>query len=441
MRLLKTHRIFNREGVKRKLLQWAQQYDQTCVLESNALSSSKPRTDQYGSVDCMVAVGAHSQLLGNGTNDLERLKSYVDSIHDWAFGYLSYDLKNQIEALSSNNADYLKFPDLHFFQPELIFELGERELICRYLKGSYTELQIDKVFQEIMDVEVVDQAQPYVQVEARLSRQQYMDAVEKLKGHIAYGDIYEVNFCQEYFAKNVDIETLLIYERLNEISKSPFANYYKNGSQFLMSASPERFMRKRGNTLISQPIKGTSKRGESVDLDALYKQELAKSKKERSENVMIVDIVRNDLARSAVKGTVTVEDLFGIYTFEQVHQMISTVKCNIREDVHPIDAIKDAFPMGSMTGAPKIRAMQLIEDYESTKRGLYSGAVGYITPEKDFDFNVVIRSILYNAETRYLSLMVGGAITDMAEPEEEYEECLVKAKALFDVLAVREPVS
>jgi para-aminobenzoate synthetase component 1 len=155
-----------------------------------------------------------------------------------------------------------------------------------------------------------------------------------------------------------------------------------------------------------------------------------------AENLMIVDLVRNDLAKSSKPGSVKVEELFGIYSFKQLHQMISTVSSIKRENVDPVEVIKNAFPMGSMTGAPKIRAMELIEKYETTKRGVYSGASGYFTPEMDFDFNVLIRSIFYNDTANKLSFQVGSAITYDADPEYEYKECLLKAKAIFEILGL-----
>lgn len=436
MRKSKSYQIDDGQLVKSKLLSWAQKFEQICVLDSNSQTNVDKGDFQYNSLDCKVALGAHTELHGIGKNDFDRLKAYVDEVGDWVFGYLSYDLKNQLEELKSENADNLKFPTLHFFQPELIVELNNSELTFSYLVEVFSEDSIEQIFQSIMNVHAEIEEVPDIEIEPRISRVEYLEAVNKLKGHIAYGDIYEVNFCQEFYSNDAHISALPLYERLNEISRAPFTSFYRNKSHYLMSASPERFLRKEGKSLISQPIKGTRRRGESDDLDEVYKEELSKSEKERSENVMIVDIVRNDLAKSAVKGSVEVEDLFGIYTFEQVHHMISTVKCVCRDEVHSVDAIKAAFPMGSMTGAPKIKAMQLIEEYESTKRGLYSGTVGYFTPDGDFDFNVVIRSILYNADQSYLSFIVGGAITDMAKAEDEYDECMVKARAMFDVLNV-----
>ena len=252
--------------------------------------------------------------------------------------------------------------------------------------------------------------------------------------HIHRGDIYEANFCMEFYAENAQIEPLEIYQKLNTISEPPFAAYFKNNFQYLLSASPERYLRKEGLKVISQPIKGTARRSFDLEQDEQLKSDLAQNEKERSENIMIVDLVRNDLSQTATKGSVQVEELCQIYTFKQVHQMISTIVSEVENTTSPIEILRTTFPMGSMTGAPKISAMQIIEELEETKRGLYSGAVGYFTPNGDFDFNVVIRSILYNSENQYLSFSVGSAITSQAIPENEYEECLLKAKAMFEVL-------
>ncbi len=253
--------------------------------------------------------------------------------------------------------------------------------------------------------------------------------------YIHRGDIYEANFCMEFYADEANINPLEVYQKLNEISEPPFAVYFKNNKQFLLSASPERYLRKEGNKVISQPIKGTARRSFDLVQDEQLKIELEQNEKERSENIMIVDLVRNDLSHTASKGSVEVEELCKVYTFKQVHQMISTIASNVENSISPIEVIRSTFPMGSMTGAPKISAMKIIEELEETKRGLYSGAVGYFTPTGDFDFNVVIRSILYNAENKYLSFSVGSAITSKSIPENEYEECLVKAKAMFEVLS------
>jgi para-aminobenzoate synthetase component 1 len=204
--------------------------------------------------------------------------------------------------------------------------------------------------------------------------------------------------------------------------------------QYLLSATPERYIKKIGEKIVTQPIKGTARRSDNEEEDYAFAKALQQNPKERSENIMIVDLVRNDLSRTARRGSVVVEELCEVYPFKQVHQMISTVTSQLAVGISPVDVIRSTFPMGSMTGAPKLRAMQIIESLEESKRGLYSGSVGYFTPTGDFDFNVIIRSILYNAENKYISYSVGGAITAGSDPDSEYEECLLKAKAMRAVL-------
>ncbi|MBT8294969.1 MAG: aminodeoxychorismate synthase component I, partial [Gramella sp.] len=273
-----------------------------------------------------------------------------------------------------------------------------------------------------------------VTVNSRISKKEYILKIGQMLDHIHRGDIYEANFCQEFYAEEVDLDPFSIFRSLNEISTPPFAAYLKLENFNLISASPERYLRKRGSELLSQPIKGTARRAEDPEEDKEIAETLASDPKEQSENVMIVDLVRNDLSRIAKKGSVQVEELCKVYTFKQVHQLVSSVTAEIAKEIPPVEALRTSFPMGSMTGAPKISAMKIIENLEESKRGIYSGAVGYFTPDGDFDFNVVIRSILYNSENKYLSFSVGGAITAKSDPEKEYEECLLKAKAMREVL-------
>jgi para-aminobenzoate synthetase component 1 len=273
-----------------------------------------------------------------------------------------------------------------------------------------------------------------ISIQSRVDKDTYLSTIREIQQHIGRGDIYELNYCQEFYAEQVSIDPVTMYQQLTSISPTPFAGFLKIEEHSILSASPERFLCKRGQKLISQPIKGTARRSTNPAEDEMRRSALKADRKEQAENVMIVDLVRNDLTKNAVPGTVLVEELFGIYSFPQVHQMISTISCLLREEIHIIDAIKNVFPMGSMTGAPKIKAMQLIETFERSKRAAYSGALGYIDPQGDFDFNVIIRSILYNANHRYLSFQVGGAITYAADPEHEYEECLLKASGILQTL-------
>lgn len=427
MRTLFSKEITNTETLKNQLLIWSQQFREVVFLDSNEYHQ------KYSSYDCVLAVDAFTSLKTDFHNAFEDIKQYQQQTKDWLFGYFSYDLKNDTEKLTSNNFDGLDFPDLFFFQPKKLFLLKGNQLEVCYLRMCDDEFEFD--FQEILSITqepITDNRQ--LTINQRISKEDYLSKVGKMLEHIQRGDIYEANFCMEFFAENAIINPLEIYQKLNAISKPPFAVFFKNSQQYLLSASPERYLRKDGSKVISQPIKGTAKRFSDATLDEKSKTDLAENPKERSENIMIVDLVRNDLSRTASKGSVEVEELCAIYSFEQVHQMISTITSTVDEAISPIEIIKTTFPMGSMTGAPKISAMNIIENLEETKRGLYSGSVGYFSPENDFDFNVVIRSILYNAKNQYLSFSVGSAITSKAIPEQEYEECLLKAKAMFTVL-------
>ncbi|MBW1656663.1 anthranilate synthase component I family protein [Flavobacterium quisquiliarum] len=419
--------ITNPELFKEQLLNWAQQFREVVFLDSN----SYPQ--QYSSFDCLLAVDAFTSLKTDYYNAFEDLKQYQQNTKDWLFGYLSYDLKNDIENLQSNNLDGLHFPDLFFFQPKKIFILKGNQLEVLYLMLCDDELEED--FEEIIKI----QDETFVtlsgvEVQQRISKDLYIEKVNKMLEHIHMGDMYEANFCMEFYAENAIINPLEKFQKLNEISKAPFSAFFKNYKQYLLSASPERYLKKLGDKIISQPIKGTSKRFEDPIEDEKSKSILVSDEKERAENIMITDLVRNDLSHTAQKGSVEVEELCGIYSFLQVHQMISTVTSKLDFQYSAVDALRTTFPMGSMTGAPKISVMQIVENLEETKRGLYSGAVGYFTPEGDFDFNVVIRSILYNQENKYVSFSVGSAITAQSVPEKEYEECLLKAKAMHEVL-------
>ena len=428
MRVSEFYTIDNPSLFKEQLLYWAQQFREVAFLDSNSYPQA------YSSYDCMLAVDAFTLLQTDYHNAFEDLKQYQQTTKDWLFGYLSYDLKNDSERLQSNNFDGLDFPDLFFFQPKKIFLLKGNQLETRYLHLCDDELQED--YHDITTV-VPQQstASDSVMVQARIDQKKYLEQVQKMQEYIHKGDIYEANFCMEFYAENATIQPLEKFQKLNAISQPPFAVFLKNNQQYLLSATPERYLRKEGEDLISQPIKGTAKRYEDPVADEKAKDDLASNPKERAENIMITDLVRNDLSRTAQKGSVQVEELCGIYSFMQVHQMISTITSKMDEKYSVIDVLRLTFPMGSMTGAPKISAMKIIEELEATKRGLYSGAVGYFTPEGDFDFNVVIRSILYNQKKQYLSFSVGSAITALSVPEQEYEECLLKAKAMKSVLA------
>ncbi|MDB5020311.1 MAG: Aminobenzoate synthetase [Pedobacter sp.] len=406
---------------KEKAIRWADQFEHCCVLDSNGY------TDLNGRFNYLVAAGS-KHILYAGEDAFKELKNFQETYRTWMFGYLGYDLKNQLETLISANKDSLFFPDMFFFIPEYVIAVSA--------KGIEVLLGSADILGEIASFPLrkVQLQQAAFTVDPAVCKDDYINNVKAIKEHINRGDIYELTYCQEFFAENASIDPLQTYMQLNALSPTPFAGYLKLKNKYILCASPERFLCKTGTRLISQPIKGTARRGKTVEEDLQSKLRLTSDLKEQTENVMIVDLVRNDLTKSAIPGSVSVTELFGIYTFPQVHQMISTVACELAPEVHFIDAIKNAFPMGSMTGAPKIRAMQLIETYERSKRGVYSGAMGYISPDGDFDLNVIIRSILYEAERQYLSFQVGGAITYASDPEKEYQECLLKASAILETI-------
>jgi para-aminobenzoate synthetase component 1 len=419
--------LTNTKDFKTQLVSWAQQYEEIVWLDSNQ------RLHSHATYDAVLAVDAFTGIQTDALNGFEKLKDYQEVTKDWIFGYLSYDLKNDIEPLSSENFDGLNFPDLYFFQPKKLFLFKDKSVTIKYLNCICDEVESDLVTISSFSKTAESKVYNNIKIESRVSKASYIEKVTAMLSHIKRGDIYEANFCQEFYAI-AQLNPLETYFSLNSISQTPFATFLKNGNQFLLSSSPERFIKKEGSIITSQPIKGTTRRSDNSNEDEDLKFALKNDQKERSENIMIVDLVRNDLSKIAKKGTVKVTELCEIHSFKQVHHMISTVEAEVLPTVSAVGVIAAAFPMGSMTGAPKISAMTIIEELEETKRGVYSGAVGYFSPQGDFDFNVVIRSILYNASNSYVSFSVGSAITSKSTPQREYEECLVKAKAMRSVL-------
>jgi para-aminobenzoate synthetase component I len=413
--------------IKLQMLNWSSRFNICCFLDDH----------NYGlpphSYECLLAAGARHTLQAGAGTAFEQLKAFSLQHHDWLFGHFAYDLKNETEALTSSHKDGVKFPDLFFFVPEIVIRLEASKLVI-----STFDADPNQIFSDICSSSAgsMHNQRPSAQVQSRFNKEEYLEVVNALRRHILRGDCYEINFCQEFFAEDAVIDPVSVYTSLGEISPNPFTAFYKTGHQYLLCASPERYLKKTGDVIISQPVKGTWQRDHTNLLrDDERKQELLHSAKDRSENVMIVDLVRNDLSKICEESSVRVDELFGIYTFPQVHQMISTISGRLQRELHWTDAIRATFPMGSMTGAPKKRVMEIIEQYERTRRGIFSGAVGYVSPEGDFDFNVVIRSILYNQASRYLSYQVGSGITFYSDAEAEYEECMLKAEAIRKVLS------
>ncbi len=417
----------NIQAFKQKLLAWAAGFEYACLLDSN-----EDTQDAYTRFDFLLGAGAKQILVCNTGTAFDNLQAFQSHTQDWLFGYLSYELKNEVEDLSSLNPASVNLPHLCFFQAEwVVYAKGHLVYI-----ETLEEVNIEEwiAWLNTLDIDSSNYQLPQVKIQNRIDKATYLSTVNDIKNEIAQGEIYEMNFCQEFFVENFVCEPLALFQKLNNYSSAPFAAFFKMPQKYLLCASPERFLKKEGRQLISQPIKGTTKRGQTELEDEVLKENLKNSPKERAENIMIVDLVRNDLTRSSRYGSIKVEELCKVYSFKHVHHLISTITSKLKPEQIWTDAIRHAFPMGSMTGCPKIRSMELIDQYESVQRGLYSGALGYIDPQGDFDFNVVIRSMLYDQANQYLSMQIGGAITYDSEPEQEYEECLIKAKGMIDVL-------
>lgn len=410
--------------LKAQILHWLQQFEVCAFLDNHAYSSA------LSSTEWLVAAGVHSSW-NTSTHTLEQLNALSD-FGDWIFGHISYDAKEIVGFTSKEKNNLIDFELFYFFQPEIVIERKDNSVHIHSITLNPAE-----IWQTIISIHPSDNTEKaiHVSVQPRINKGQYLTTVQKIITHILRGDCYELNYCQEFFASNTEINPIQVYSHLSLVSPAPFGTYYKVQENQLLCASPERFIRKRDTEILSQPIKGTFKRNlNNTELDNQLKEDLRNSAKDRSENVMVVDLVRNDLSLICERGTVEVKELFGVYSFPQVHQMISTISGTLLKEKKFADIISATFPMGSMTGAPKKRVIELIDQYESNNRGLYSGAVGYIHPNGNFDFNVVIRSIFYNAQKKYLSYWVGGGITIYSDPENEYEECLLKANGMHKVL-------
>lgn len=422
------YRIDDIQLFTKQALQWASLFNSTCCFHSQGHTK-----DPYHAIDILIAAGAETELkIDHEGQSFARIQHFLTNYPQrFIPGFLTYDLKNELENLQSRQPDEQDMPAAYFFIPQHIIQVNGSQITIQSNNPS-------KVYQEITSSNVSIASVDFKGIlKAKMDKEQYFQTFHQLQKHIHRGDIYEINLCQEFFAEQAHLNPLAAYEHLSTISPTPFSCYFKAHENHILSASPERFLAKRQHQLISQPIKGTAPRGNTPQEDDLYRRLLQQNEKEISENVMIVDLVRNDLTRCAQPGSVHVTELMGSYSFQQVHQLISTIVAQEKRGIAPIDTIKALFPAGSMTGAPKISAMKLIDRYEFSRRGLYAGSIGYFAENGDYDFNVVIRTLLYNAQKKRLSFHVGGAITATATAEKEYTECFLKAKAIMELLSYK----
>lgn len=419
------------ESIKLKVLNWAKQFSTFCLLDNHGYQFP------HQAVEYILAAGVRKKYSANADgNALSGFQLFLDNHHGWLFGHLGYDLKAETEGVPVTRTSKSGFADIHFFEPEILLRLSNNEICIEAIDPQ--QVWDDLCRQEVNESTI---GQRRIALLSSTTKEEYIETIHKLKEHILRGDCYEINFCINFYAENFTGDPVAIYQRLSSFSPNPFSALYKNEDQWLLCASPERFLRRENKTIISQPIKGTAARIHGdLSADKNHRDKLYTSRKDRSENVMVVDLVRNDLSKVCAEGTVNVDELFGVYSFPQVHQMISTVSGQLREGVSFTDILCATFPMGSMTGAPKRRVIELIEKYEKESRGIFSGAVGYISSFQNeegqtaFDFNVVIRSIIYNSVTGYLSFPAGSGITFYSNPESEWEECLLKATAMKKAL-------
>jgi para-aminobenzoate synthetase component I len=407
--------------VKQQVLDWLAKFNTCCFLDNQEYPS------ENHSYECLAGAGEKLRLQASSGNAFEQLRKFSLEQDDWLFGHFSFELKSETEQSPSNLPDFIQFPDLFFFVPEIILIITAREIRIGTHDNNHQQ-----IFNDILNGLFKRKKIPFEQslIQNRITKDYYLETVRRILQHILRGDCYEINFCQEFFVEEANVDPYELYLDLRKISPSPFSAFYRIGEKFLLCASPERYLKREGDKILSQPIKGTSARDRgNLHHDNELKKELASSEKDRVENVMVVDLVRNDLSKICETDSVRVTELFGIYSFAQVHQMISTIVGRPLKELHWTEMIAKTFPMGSMTGAPKRRVLELIEQYEKTRRGLFSGAVGYVQPNQDFDFNVVIRSLLYNRSDKFLAYFAGSGITANSDPEKEYEECLLKVAA------------
>ena len=381
---------------------------------------------------CFLGLGCKKSLeIGGDISELDVLNA-LEKFSDrgrWTFGWIGYDVKNSFLNLTTSTENGLGLPDLAWWEPEVVIkwnahskpEVIQGDEKCDLAKRGITSIYDDDVTNEVGATEMV----------WSWKKEEYVEKFNTVKDLIQAGDVYELNLCQTLISSAPPSNSWGLFSNLYSKTKAPFSAYLQCGNARIMSGSPERFLKRIGDKLISQPIKGTTARGANLEEDERFIEELKSSEKERAENIMIADLVRNDLSRVAVRDSVEVVDLCGIHTFETVHQMITEVNCMVDSKTGLSEVLRATFPMGSMTGAPKISAMKNIDLLEQKGRGVYSGSVGYISPDGDFDLNVLIRSLFHNAETEIIEASVGGAITSLSNAEDEYNECVLKAEALI----------
>jgi para-aminobenzoate synthetase component 1 len=381
-----------------------------------------------------LAWGRKSAFILNESNpsEIAQLNVWLKEKTLPVFGYLSFEAKKLFEKNAYANCCSDGSELVYFFEPEHIWKEENGTWICLTEEQPNERSVIEDFLSNYKKIEpsALDEKLVFEMLETKDS---YIGKIERILSDIQRGDYYETNFCMPLQAKGSLNDAFAHFSKMNNATEAPHAVYFNGNNLQLLCTSPERFIQKKGNVIISQPIKGTIKRGANSVEDEENKTVLRTSKKERSENIMIVDLVRNDLSRIAEKASVQVTSLCELHTFKTLHHLISTVEATLPSNITFTEILAATFPMGSMTGAPKISAVQNMEKLEVLDRGIYSGTFGVIEPNGNFDFNVIIRSAVYNKEKKQTTIKVGSAITHASNAESEYDECLLKAASTLSI--------
>jgi len=400
-------------------------------LEWNSVLSTVVDNDVFllnkGKGDFILGFGTTDSIsLKTEDYDAEKIQFFIDAHpHEYLFATISYDIKNDETRQLKHQKQEQSY--INFSAVANVFITKNNST---YYFGQLNTNEANELTNNLKKVNVLHPQSETIKLNPSTSKASYLNTVKQIKDKIQNGIIYEMNYCVDFNGVYERINITQTYEKLVQQTNAPFSAFIRHGNQFILSASPERFLLKKDDQLLSQPIKGTAKRGQTTEQDVQIASELTQDQKEIAENVMIVDLVRNDLSKLATKKSVKVTELCKLYTFETVHQLISTITCQLKENNNFTTILQALFPMGSMTGAPKISAIEQINTFETFQRGIYSGSLGYFDPNGNFDLNVVIRSILIDDDIKKINCRVGGAITIHSVPEKEYNECLLKLKAL-----------
>ncbi|MCX7694655.1 MAG: aminodeoxychorismate synthase component I [Caloramator sp.] len=341
-------------------------------------------------------------------------------------GYLSYDFGEEIMGIKSKDNSPIQIPSIYFEYFEDFIVVDNRNNL------TYVVTDDNGIINKIKDINYVEPKEDIdVNLKSNFEFEEYCRAVERVREYIRCGDVYQVNISQQFYGRG-KLNPIYIYSKFRRANYGPYNALIRVEDKYILSTSPEQFLRKRGDLITTRPIKGTVKKVEDKKENERLKRELYQSEKCRSELLMIIDLERNDLSRICIPGTVRVESLFDVEEYSTVNHLVSTIKGNLLENVGFKEIIEAMFPGGSITGAPKLRSMEVINEIEKVNRGIYTGSIGYISNNGNMDFNIAIRTAVMDKES--IIYNVGGGIVWDSNPEDEYEETLHKGRAIYNSL-------